>query len=71
MADYNSRSADKFVVRLPKGVRNKIFDHSAAARLTMNAWIVKAIEEKLARAKRLELLLDTLEAAAAAKAGEK
>lgn len=57
----NSRTADKFVVRLPDGVRARV---DAAAQLdhtSMNTFFVQAIEEKLARAKRQELLLDALE----------
>lgn len=60
----NSRTADKFVVRMPDGVRARVdaaaqFDHTS-----MNTFFVQAIEEKLARAKRQELLLDALEKAA-------
>ena len=60
----NSRTADKFVVRLPDGVRARV---DAAAQLdhtSMNTFVVQAIEEKLARAKRQELLLGALEQAA-------
>lgn len=60
----NSRTADKFVVRLPDGVRARV---DAAAQLdhtSMNTFFVQAIEEKLARAKRQELPLDALENAA-------
>ncbi|MGQ7956465.1 Arc family DNA-binding protein [Pseudomonas sp. SP16.1] len=60
----NSRTADKFVVRMPDGVRARV---DAAAQLdhtSMNTFVVQAIEEKLARAKRQELLLDALEQAA-------
>lgn len=63
MADYNSRIADKFVVRLPEGVRDNVQAEAQQAHMSMNNWIVVAIEEKLARAERQELLLDALEAA--------
>jgi predicted transcriptional regulator len=57
----NSRTADKFVVRLPDGVRNRVTDAANADHVSMNSFVVQAIEEKLARAKRQELLLDALE----------
>lgn len=63
MTDYNSRIADKFVVRLPEGIRDNVQAEAQQAHMSMNNWIVVAIEEKLARAERQELLLDALEAA--------
>lgn len=63
MTDYNSRIADKFVVRLPEGTRAQITNMAGQQHISMNSWIVQAVEEKLARAERQELLLDALEAA--------
>lgn len=58
----NSRDADKFVVRMPDGVRNRVTDAANADHVSMNTFVVQAIEEKLARATRQELLLDALQA---------
>lgn len=63
MSNYNSRNADKFVVRLPEGMRSRVTEQSDQAHISMNSWIVQAIEEKLNRALRQELLLDALESA--------
>lgn len=60
----NSRSADKFVVRLPDGLRACIDDAASNMHTSMNAFVVQAIEEKLAGGVRRELLLDALEKAA-------
>lgn len=60
----NSRAADKFVVRLPDGVRACIDEAASDMHTSMNAFVVQAIEEKLARGVRQELLLDALEKAA-------
>ncbi|MCC3679197.1 Arc family DNA-binding protein [Staphylococcus epidermidis] len=61
MAD--SRTADKFVVRLPDGTRARVEDQAIYQHISMNTFIVQAIEEKLARGVRQELLLDALERA--------
>lgn len=60
----NSRDADKFVVRLPDGMRACVDDAAGAMHTSMNTFVVQAIEEKLARGVRQELLLDALEKAA-------
>lgn len=60
----NSRTADKFVVRMPDGVRSRVEAAADLDHTSMNTFVVQAIEEKLARAKRQELLLDALEKAA-------
>ncbi|KJU81024.1 hypothetical protein N619_01295 [Ectopseudomonas oleovorans] len=60
----NSRTADKFVVRMPDGVRARVDAAADLDHTSMNTFVVQAIEEKLARAKRQELLLDALEKAA-------
>lgn len=43
-----SRTADKFVVRLPDGMRNKICDASNAAHRSMNSEIIARLEQSLA-----------------------
>lgn len=62
-----SRIADKFVTRLPDGVRERVEVLAKADHRSMNSFIVAAIEEKIARAQRQELLLDALERAASGK----
>ena len=57
----DSRTADKFVVRLPDGVRACIDNAASEMHTSMNAFVVQAIEEKLARGVRQELLLDALQ----------
>lgn len=45
--EYNSRNAEKFVVRLPDGVRDRIQDLAKEEHRSMNAWVVKSILEAL------------------------
>lgn len=47
----DSRLADKFVVRLPDGIRDQIATQAKRGHQSMNAWICQAVEEKLARDK--------------------
>lgn len=56
----NSRTADKFVVRLPDGMRAQVDTQASDRHFSMNTFVVQAIEEKLARGARQELLLDAL-----------
>lgn len=60
----DSRTADKFVVRLPDGVRARAQAAADADHLSMNTFFVQAVKEKLARGVRQELMLDVLEKAA-------
>lgn len=59
-----SRTADKFVVRLPDGVRALAQSAADDDHISMNSFFVQAVKEKLARGERQELLLDALEKAA-------
>lgn len=59
----SSRTADKFVVRMPDGVRSRVEAVADLDHISMNTFVVQAIEEKLARSVRQELLLDALELA--------
>lgn len=59
-----SRAADKFVVRLPDGMRPNVETAASDMHTSMNTFVVQAIEEKLARGERQELLLDALQQAA-------
>lgn len=49
MTVYNSRTADKFVVRLPEGMRDQVSEKADESFMSMNNWIVQAIDEKLTR----------------------
>lgn len=44
----NSRTADKFVVRLPDGLRGRIFDVAANNHRSMNSEIVARLERSIA-----------------------
>lgn len=61
MSDYTSRNADKFVVRMPEGVREQISAHAEKDRISMNSWIVQAIEERLSRINEKDRLIGALE----------
>lgn len=45
----NSRDADKFVVRLPDGMRERVAEHARAAHISMNSLVVQAVEQMLDR----------------------
>ncbi|MBS3183720.1 Arc family DNA-binding protein [Pseudomonas sp. PCH44] len=62
--EYGSRVADKFVVRLPDGMREQVTIAADADDRSMNSLIVKAIREYLDRNKRANALLDALTLAA-------
>lgn len=47
MADYKSRTADKFVLRLPDGMRHHIADMASANRRSMNSEIIRRLEQSL------------------------
>ncbi|UZZ09005.1 Arc family DNA-binding protein [Ectopseudomonas mendocina] len=57
----NSRTADKFVVRLPDGLRSRAKDQAEDSHISLNSLIVQALVDKLDRTKRQETLLDALE----------
>lgn len=56
----NSRDADKFVVRLPDGVRDQVQERAKPLYISMNSWILQAIDEKLDREHRAERAVDAL-----------
>jgi len=60
-----SREADKFVVRLPDGLRRQVEEAADAGCVSMNTIFVQAVRQHLEGQKRQELLLDVLAAAAA------
>ncbi|OLU35452.1 Arc family DNA-binding protein [Pseudomonas sp. PA27(2017)] len=59
---YNSRTAEKFVIRLPDGMRKAIEDLAVANRSSMNTEMVLALEAHLENQTRQKLLLDALQA---------
>lgn len=44
-----SRSADKFVVRLPDGLRQRVAERARATRRSMNSEIISALENHLGK----------------------
>ena len=61
---YDSRTADKFVVRLPDGLRADIEAAANAADRSMNSVFVQAVRQYLDGQNRQTLLLDVLASAA-------
>lgn len=47
MSKGNSRTADKFVIRLPEGMRDQVKDRAEDRFISMNGWVLQAIDEKL------------------------
>lgn len=62
--NYDSRTADKFAVRLPDGLRAEIEAAASADDRSMNSVFVKAVRQYLDGQNRQALLLDALEDAA-------
>ncbi|MCL8340122.1 Arc family DNA-binding protein [Pseudomonas mosselii] len=58
--EYDSRTADKFVVRLPDGMRDQVAYAADADDRSMNSLIVKAIREYLELQQRQQVLLGSL-----------
>lgn len=58
--DYDSRTADKFVVRLPDGLRAYIEAAANANDRSMNSVFVQAVRQYLDRQNRQQILLDAL-----------
>lgn len=55
-----SRNADKFVARLPDGMRAQISEVAAADERSMNSFVVTALRNELAGRKEQALLLEAL-----------
>ncbi len=64
MGSYSSRTADKFVIRLPPGMRRQVQSEAVPLHISMNSWILQAIDEKLDRDQRAHKALDALVVAA-------
>lgn len=58
--DYDSRTADKFVVRLPDGLRAEIEAAANASDRSMNSVFVQAVRQYLDGQNRQQILLDAL-----------
>ncbi|SFW77514.1 CopG family ribbon-helix-helix protein [Pseudomonas sp. NFACC04-2] len=67
MKRYDSRTADKFVVRLPDDMRSDVEALAAFEDRSMNSVIVQAIRNHLDFNRRQELLLDALRDASMSK----
>lgn len=55
-----SRLADKFVVRMPDGLREQVEEQAKASFTSMNTFCLQAIAEKLDRDCKMQLLLSLL-----------
>lgn len=58
--DYDSRTADKFVVRLPYGLRADIEAAANASDRSMNSVFVQAVRQYLDGQNRQQIFLDVL-----------
>lgn len=65
--ESGSRDADKFVVRLPDGMRDQVAAAASADDRSMNSLIVAAIRNELEGRARSNALLEALTQAAQAK----
>jgi predicted transcriptional regulator len=61
--EFSSRTADKFVVRLPDGMRDEVDAAAHNLDTSMNTIFVQALRQYLDTSKRQEMLLDVLAAA--------
>lgn len=60
----DSRTADKFVVRFPDGMRDQVAAAAGEVFTSMNTFVIQAIAEKLDRDKLQEIALLVLARAA-------
>lgn len=60
----DSRTADKFVVRFPDGMRDQVAAAAGEVFTSMNTFVVQAVAEKLDRDKLQEIALLVLARAA-------
>lgn len=54
---YNSREAEKFVVRMPDGLRERVAERAEHEGRSMNSVVVRAVEHALEAKDRLETML--------------
>ena len=55
-----SRTADKFVVRMPEGMRERFKKHSSARHISMNSSVVQGLESYLDGQEELDIMLEGL-----------
>lgn len=67
MKEQDSRLLDKFVVRMPDGMRDEVQARAEADDRSMNSVAVQALRQYLDNQQRQELLLNALAAAAVKK----
>jgi hypothetical protein len=60
MSTAPSRTADKFIVRLPDGLRDRVLIKAYSQKESMNALVIKALERYLDQQDKFEILLDLL-----------
>ena len=58
---FDSRTADKFVLRLPDGMRQHVADEAKGAHISMNSYMIQSIAMRLENEQRLETLIKILE----------
>ncbi|MCV4290860.1 Arc family DNA-binding protein [Pseudomonas capsici] len=58
---FNSRTADKFVVRLPDGLRDEVDAIAVEQSTSMNSIFIRSVRQFMAGQRRQDLLLDALE----------
>ena len=68
--NHSPAAADKFVVRMPNGMRRRIEQLAADRYTSMNTEIIQAIEANLKGRTRQAILLEALEAALAQQPAE-
>lgn len=62
MTKIQTVDRDKYIVRFDKeGVREQVTIAAESQHISMNAFILQAIDEKLARGARIDRLLDVVE----------
>lgn len=61
MADYNSRTAEKFVIRLPDGMRSRIADMAVVNHRSMNSEIIQRLEQSFASENSSQSLQEQLD----------
>lgn len=65
-----SRTAPKFVVRMPDGLREEVDAAAEAADTSMNTIFVRAVRQYLDKQNRQDLLLDALARAVRVEGGD-
>jgi len=65
MTKIQAVDREKFIVRFDdegdNGTRQQVAEASNVLHISMNAWVLQAIDEKLARGARIDRLLDAVE----------